>query len=327
MKDSVAALDKTSINNRPAKKIRNSIHNEKRFSAGRDIPIYLLLAPAFIILLVFCYLPMYGIIIAFKDYNPFRGVVASNWVGLKYFIYFLKDENFWRVFKNTVLFNLYYLIWGFPAPIILALLLNEVTGKWFKKTVQTISYLPYFISWVVVSSIVVSVLSPTSGIVNMLLTNVFGMDPIYFLSKPEYFRTIVIVTWIWKDVGYYSVYYLAALTSIDPQLYEASRIDGASRWQQTLHITLPGIKPIAMVLFMLTIGNLATVGIDQVFNLYNPLVYNVGDVISTYTYRLGLEKMQYSLTTAIGVTQSAINFILIFSANKIVKKINGWAMW
>jgi putative aldouronate transport system permease protein len=239
----------------------------------------------------------------------------------------LKDENFWRVFKNTVLFNLYYLIWGFPAPIILALLLNEVTGKWFKKTVQTISYLPYFISWVVVSSIVVSVLSPTSGIVNMLLTNVFGMDPIYFLSKPEYFRTIVIVTWIWKDVGYYSVYYLAALTSIDPQLYEASRIDGASRWQQTLHITLPGIKPIAMVLFMLTIGNLATVGIDQVFNLYNPLVYNVGDVISTYTYRLGLEKMQYSLTTAIGVTQSAINFILIFSANKIVKKINGWAMW
>jgi len=297
------------------------------FSAGRDIPVYLLLAPALALLIIFCYFPMYGIIIAFKDYNPFRGIIASPWVGFKYFAYFLSDENFWRVFKNTILLNLYYLLCGFPAPIILALLINEVAGKWFKKTVQTISYLPYFISWVVVSGIAISVLSPTSGIINIMLQNVFGIEPIYFLAKPEYFRTIVIATWIWKEMGYYSVYYLAALTSIDPQLYEAARIDGASRWKQTLHITLPGIKSIAMVLFMLTIGNLVTVGIDQIFNLYNPLVYSVGDVISTYTYRLGLEKMQYSLTTAIGVTQSIINFLLIFSANKIVKKLNGWAMW
>lgn len=298
-----------------------------KFLANRDIPIYILIAPALLLIIIFNYLPMYGLIIAFKDYNPYRGIMRSSWVGFKYFEQFLKDPNFWRVLRNTVLFNVYYLIFGFPAPIILALLLNEVGKKWFKKIVQTISYLPYFISWVVVSGVVVSILSPTSGIINVVLHNLFGIKPIYFLAKPEHFRTIVIASWIWKDIGYYSIYYIAAMTSIDPQLYEAAKIDGANRWKQTLHVTLPGIKPIAMVLFMLTVGNLMTVGIDQIFNLYNPLVYNVGDVISTYTYRLGLESMQYSLTTAIGITQSLINFALVYLANKIVKKFNGWALW
>jgi len=307
---------------------KNPVHTNKiRFKANRDIPIYLLLSPALILLLVFHYIPIYGISMAFETFSPYKGILGSKWVGLKNFEYFLVDSNFWRVMRNTLVINFYTLILGFPAPLILALLLNEVTKKVYKRVVQTISYLPYFISWVVVSGIIFNILSPQNGVVNVVLHNVFGTQPIHFLGKQEYFRSIIVISGIWKSIGMSSVYYLASLTSIDPQLYEAAKIDGANRWKQTLHVTLPGILPITVVLFILQIGHMVSIGFDQIFLLYNPVVYDVGDVISTYTYRLGLEQMQYSLTTAIGLTQSVVNFILVFSANKLSKKFAGFSMW
>jgi putative aldouronate transport system permease protein len=298
-----------------------------RFMPNRDIPIYLTLAPAVLLLLVFHYIPIYGIIIGFKDYSPFKGVIASNWVGFKHFREFLTDPTYWNVMKNTIVINIYSLIFSFPAPILLALLLNEITNMKFKRVVQTISYLPYFISWVVVASLVMSVLSPTTGIVNVALGKIFGLEPTYFMVKIKYFRTILITSGIWKGIGMSSVYYLAVITSIDPTLYEAATIDGAGKLRQTWHITLPGLSPIIVVLLLLQIGSLLSIGFEQVYLLYNPMVYEVADVISTYTYRLGLEQAQFSATTAIGITQSIVNFILLFGANRAAKKVAGWSMW
>ncbi|OGO79981.1 MAG: hypothetical protein A2Y21_00760 [Clostridiales bacterium GWC2_40_7] len=298
-----------------------------RFNAHRDIPIYLLILPALTLLVIFHYIPLYGVIMSFKDFSPFKGIVGSRWVGVSNFSYFLLDENFWRVMRNTLVINLYQLILGFPIPVIFALLLNELTPARFKKFIQTVSYLPYFISWVVAAGIVVSILSPEGGILNVFLQRVFGMEPVYFMTKEIYFRGIVVISGIWKGFGMSAVYYLATLTSIDPELYEAARMDGAGRWKQTWHVTLPGIKTIAIVLLVLQIGSIVNIGFEQIFLLYNPMVYNVGDVISTYTYRLGIEQTRYSLTTAIGFTQSIVNFILVFSANRLSRKIAGWSLW
>lgn len=298
------------------------------FKGSRDIPRFLLILPALALILVFNYGPIYGIIIAFQDYSPYKGITGSTFVGFKYFETFLKDENFWRVMRNTIVINFYQLIFGMPVPVIFALLLNEVKSAFFKRTVQTISYLPHFISWVVVASIVNSILSPTSGIVNGILVNVFGFEePIYFLVKEQFFRTILVASNVWKGFGMGAVYYLAALSSIDPQLYEAAKIDGANKWKQTLYITFPGILPIFVLLFILNVGSMISIGFEQVFLLYNPLVYDVGDVISTYTYRLGIVQTQYSLTTAIGLSQSVVNFILVYTANRTSKKLVGFSMW
>ncbi len=316
---------------RNALKRKNSKHKDKRdkmsFLPSRDVPIYFLLAPAVLLLLIFHYVPIYGIIIAFQNYSPFKGILESDWVGFYHFKKFLTDVSFWRVMRNTIIINIYSLIFSFPAPIIFALLLNEIDKIKFKKVVQTISYLPYFISWVVTASIVISILSPTTGIVNIALNKLFGMEPIYFMTKKEYFRTILITTGIWKGIGMSSVYYIAAINGIDPTLYEAAIIDGANRWRQTIHITLPGLSSIITVLLLLQIGSLVTIGFEQVFLLYNPLVYEVADVISTYTYRLGLVESQFSLTTAIGFTQSIVNFSLLYVANRTARKLAGWSMW
>jgi putative aldouronate transport system permease protein len=315
------ALKKNAKSNRIVYKIK------LRFLPGRDIPVYFLLLPAVILLFIFSYLPIWGVIIAFKNYSPYRGLLASKWVGFAHFKDFLLDPSFWRVMKNTIIINLYSLIFGFPAPIILALLLNEIGFVKYKKVVQTISYLPYFISWVVAAGIVVSVLSPTNGIVNMVGKNLFGLEPTYFMTKVQYFRSILIISGIWKGIGMSAVYYIASITSIDPQLYEAAMIDGANRWKQTWHITLPGLANIITVLFVLQIGSLFTIGFEQIFLLYNPTVYEVGDVISTYTYRLGIEQTQFSATTAIGFTQSLVNFIMVFLANRLARKLAGWSLW
>lgn len=309
------------------KKIKYNKNGRLSFLPGRDIPIYMLLAPAVILLFVFHYIPIYGIVMGFQNYSPFKGVFRSEWVGLYHFKKFLTDASYWRVMKNTVIINIYSLIFSFPAPIIFALLLNEITNMKFKRTVQTISYLPYFISWVVTAGLVISVLSPTTGIVNIILNKAFGMEPIYFMVKKEYFRTILISSGIWKGVGMSSVYYLAAISSIDPNLYEASIIDGANRWKQTWYITLPGLSSIITVLLLLQIGSLLSIGFEQVFLLYNPMVYEVADVISTYTYRLGIEETQFSATTAIGFTQSVVNFVLLFIANRTARKVAGWSVW
>lgn len=298
-----------------------------KFNAGRDIPIYTFILPALVLLGIFSYGPIYGLLIGFENYSPFKGILHSQWVGFDNFKYFLADENFWRVMRNTIVINIYQLIFGFPVPIIFAIILNELVFVKFKKFAQTVSYLPYFISWVVTAGIIVSLLSPDGGVINIVLQKVFHIEPIYFLAKEKYFRTIVVASGIWKDFGMSSVYYLAALTSIDPGLYEAARIDGAGRMKQIWHITLPGIKSIAIVLFVLQIGSLMQIGFEEIFLLYNPMVYNVGDVISTYTYRLGIEQTRYGLTTAIGFTQSIVNFILVYSANKLSRKIAGWSLW
>ncbi|HHV59715.1 MAG TPA: sugar ABC transporter permease [Clostridiaceae bacterium] len=287
----------------------------------------MLLLPGMLLLFVFHYIPLFGVAIAFQNFIPFKGVLGSQWVGLKNFEYFLKDQNFWRVMKNTLEINLLEIVFGFPFPIIFALLLNELWSSKFKKTVQTISYLPHFISWVIAAGIFRSILSPSSGIINVFLKNVLGMQPIHFLSIAGYFRPILIIAGIWKGFGMNAVYYLAALSSIDAQLYEAAKIDGAGKWRQTWHITLPGLKNITIVLLVLQVGSLVTIGFERIFLLYNPLVYEVGDVISTYTYRLGIEQVRFSLTSAIGLTQSVVNFILVYSTNRLAKAVAGWSLW
>jgi len=293
----------------------------------KSIPVYMLLIPAMLLLLVFHYAPIFGIVIAFKDFSPFKGIFKSDWVGPKYFIDFLTDENFWRVMKNTVIINFYHLIFGFPFPIIFALLLNELWSNKFKKVIQTISYLPHFVSWVVVASIVTTVLSPTTGIINSFLKSILNIEPIYFLAKQQYFRSILVISNMWKGFGMSSVYYIASLASIEQELYYAAAIDGAGRIKQTWHVTLPGLRNIIIVLLVLNIGSMITIGFEQIFLLYNPLVYDVGDVISTYTYRLGIEKTQYSLTSAIGITQSVVNFALVYTANRLSRIIAGWSLW
>ena len=297
-----------------------------KFRANRDIPIYLLLLPALGLLFVFNYIPMSGILMSFEDYSSWKGLTGSEWVGLKHFIYFLSDSNFWRVMGNTLIINFYSILFGLPFPLIFALMLNEVRSKWFKKTLQTVSYLPYFISWVVVASIVTTVLSPDGGLVNLLLGKL-GIEPTYFLTKEQYFRPILVISGIWKDFGMNAVYYIAALAGIDPQLYEAASMDGAGKWKQLFHITLPGVKNMFILLLILRVGTMVTIGFEQVFLLYNPTVYSVGDVISTYTYRLGIEQSQYSLTTAIGFTQSIVNFALVFGTNRLSKKLGGYSLW
>jgi len=299
----------------------------KAISLKKSIPAYLLILPALILLIVFHYLPIFGITMAFQDYSVFKGVFGSKWIGLKNFQQFLLDPNFWRVMRNTVLLNLYELAWGFPIPIIFALLLNELRSNRFKKIAQTISYLPHFISWVVVCSIVVAIASPESGLVNMIIKNVFGMEPIYFLAKPEYFRSIIVIATIWKNFGIGAVYYIATLSSIDQELYASAAIDGAGRLRQTWHITLPGLRLMIIVLLVMNMGGMISIGFEKIFLLYNPLLYEVGDVLATYTYRLGIVGTRYSLTSAIGLTESAVNFLLVVSANKIAKKVAGWSLW
>jgi len=292
-----------------------------------SVPVYILLLPAVVLLIVFHYMPIYGIIISFKDFSPFKGIWGSPWVGFKHFEYFFNDANFWRVMRNTVIINFYQLIFGFPFPLIFALLINELWFNKYKKFIQTVSYLPHFISWVVVAGMVTTILSPSTGMINGALEKIFGIEPIYFLGTERYFRAIIVISGIWKSFGMSSVYYIAALSSIDTELYEAASIDGAGRLRQTWHITLPGLRNIVIVLLVLNMGSMISIGFEQIFLLYNPIVYDVGDVISTYVYRMGIERTQFSLTSAIGLSQSAVNFILVYTANRVARKIAGWSLW
>ena len=300
---------------------------KKAGSFKKAIPIYLLILPSLILLIIFHYLPIFGIAIAFQDYSVFKGVFGSKFIGFANFQHFLTDPNYWRVMRNTIIINLYDLAIGFPVPIIFALFLNELTSNKYKKLAQTVSYLPHFISWVVVAGIVTTILSPSNGLLNLFITKVLKMDSVYFLAEPKYFRMIVTLTDLWKSFGMSAVYYIATLSSIDQELYASASIDGAGRLRQTWHITLPGLRMIIIVLLVLKMGSMISVGFEKIFLLYNSLLYDVGDVISTYTYRLGIEKARYSLTSAIGLTQSVVNFIMVISANKLSRKIAGWSLW
>ncbi|MFC5407602.1 ABC transporter permease [Cohnella soli] len=292
----------------------------------RDKYIWLLLSPVLVYYAVFHYAPMYGIIIAFKDYSPVKGIWGSPWTGLLWFREFFDSIYFGRLLTNTLKLSLYGLLWGFPIPILFALLLNELKQGVFKKVVQTVSYLPHFISIVVICGLVVSFVSPTTGIVNVLLKQL-GLAPIHFLAEPEWFRTIYIGSGIWQSFGWNSIIYIAAIASINPELYEAAVTDGASRWEKMRYITLPGIFPTIMILLMLNFGSLLSVGFEKIILLYNPSTYETADVISTYVYRKGLLDSDFSFAAAVSLFNSVINFMLLVLFNRLSRKVTEVSLW
>lgn len=287
--------------------------------------LYLLFFLPFIYFIIFKYGAMLWLTIAFKDYNAIQGLFKSPWVGLKYFKVFFATPDFLRLLRNTILLSVYSLLWSFPMPIILALMINEVQQKPFKKVVQNISYLPHFFSTVIVCGIVVNILS-TNGIVNQFLS-LFQIGPIPFLTKPQYFRTIYIASGIWQGVGWGSIIYLAALSGVDPGLYESAIIDGAGKLQQMWYISLPSILPIIVIQFLLSLSGLMSVGFEKVLLLYNGSIYETADVISTYVYRRGLESSEFSYATAVGMFESAINVMLVWIFNKIAQHVGETSLW
>ncbi|PLR73591.1 ABC transporter permease [Bacillus sp. UMB0728] len=288
--------------------------------------LYLLMVPGILFFIIYKYVPMWGIVIAFQDYSIFTGVLESKWVGFKHFERMFEAEEFYRIFKNTLLISLYKLFWGFPAPIIVALMLNELRNMMYKRTIQTVIYMPHFLSWVIVGGIMMNLLGPSTGIVNSFV-EFLGFEPIYFLADDSWFRSVLVASDLWKSVGWGTILYLAALAGIDPQLYEAATVDGANKWQQTWHITLPSLLPTIVILLILQMGNILEVGFEQVFILLNPLVYNVGDVFETYVYRVGVTQGQFSYTTAVGLFKSVIALILVVAANKFAKKLGQNGLW
>lgn len=288
--------------------------------------LLLLLLPGIIFFIIFKYIPMYGLQIAFKDYKFLLGIQGSPWIGLDTFRKMFAMESFWQVFRNTLVISFYQLVIGFPAPIIFALLLNEVRKMRFKKVVQTISYLPHFVSWVVLGGLFMQFLSPSIGPINILIKSLGG-QPIYFLADTDWFRSVLVSTEIWKGLGWNSIIYLAALSGIDPALYEAAKIDGAGRLKQVIHITIPSLVPIITIMIIFATGKVVNDNFDQVFNLYNPAVYSVGDVLSTYTYRRGVVNMEYSFATAVGLFKNIISFGLVVGTNYIARRINDYGLW
>lgn len=283
--------------------------------------LYIMLIPFFLWYIFFYYLPLYGILIAFKDYKPFLGIWGSPWVGFKHFVEFFQGPYWVRLVKNTVLINVYRTVFTFPIPIILAILFNELRNKKYMTVAQTVSYLPHFISSVVVAGIVVTMLSPSAGIVNQFIEKLGG-EKIYFLTKPKYFKTIYITMGAWQSVGFSSIIYTAAICGIDETLYEAAMIDGASRFQRLWHVTVPGIVPTIAIMLITRVGNILSEGSETIILLYQPITYETADVISTYTYRQAFTSAnpQYSFTTAIGLLNGVIALILTLIANYISKK-------
>lgn len=280
---------------------------------------YLIILPALVCLVVVKYVPMAGIVLAFKNFSITGGIWGSEWAGLKYFERMLQSADFLRVFRNTVVISLLKLATVFPAPILFALMLNEVFDVRLKKSFQTISYLPHFISWVVAGGLFHSFLA-FEGPVNYVL-EVLGRPRVVFMKDPFFFLASVVVTGIWKTVGWGSIIYLAAIAGIDPQLYDAAQIDGAGRVQRIRHVTLPAILPVIVVLFLLRIGETFDAGFDQIFNLYSPIVYSVGDIIDTYVYRQGLVNFQFSYTTAVGVSKNVLGLLLLLIVNYVIRRL------
>lgn len=291
----------------------------------RNKYIYLMALPVLAYYLVFHYGPMYGLLIAFKDFSPGLGIWGSQWIGFDHFNDFFQSHYFGRLIRNTVLINVYELLFAFPASIVLALLINEIRSSLFKRAVQTVSYLPHFISIVVVVGMMVDFLA-RDGLINQLVA-AFGLESIPFLRQPEWFRFLYVSSGIWQGIGWGSIIYLAAISNIDPTLYEAAKMDGAGRWKQTLHITIPGIMPTIVILLILSMGSMMTVGSEKVLLMYNPLTYETADVISTYVYRKGILEANYGYTTAVGLFNSVISFALIVAANGISKRVSDNKLW
>ncbi|MET7516585.1 ABC transporter permease subunit [Streptomyces sp. NPDC005480] len=308
----------------PDKKLPSGRRSWRR-SLRRDWQLYSLAVLPILFFLVFRYLPMIGNVIAFRRFEPGGSILGEEWVGLRYVQMFLSDPSFWQVFRNTLWMGLLTLLFCFPVPIVLALLLNEVRRTALKRFVQSISYLPHFLSIVIVAGITVQMLA-SDGPINHILTT-FGHDPVRFIQEPGWFRTIYVGSEVWQTAGWGTILYLAALSTIDEDLYEAARIDGANRWQQTWHVTLPGIRPTMITLLILNIGTFMVVGFEKILLLYNPLTYPTADVISTYLYRTGVESNSFSYAAAIGLFEAVIGLLLITSANRLSRKTVGTSLW
>lgn len=291
--------------------------------------IYLLLIPVVLWFLIFCYYPMYGVIVAFKDYFPKLGILGSPWAaesGLAHFKWLFRTHDFTRALRNTVIISLLKLVICFPFPIILSLFINEILSQKLKKSIQTAIYLPFFISWVVISGIVYNVFAVNGGIINNLRL-LMGLDRVSYLTQPQNFYVILILSEIWKNAGWGTVIYTAGVSGIDPNFYEAAEIDGAGRFKKMWHVTLPCLMPIIVTMFTLQVGNILNAGFDSVFNLYNPSVYSVADILDTYAYRIGISKGLVERGTALGLFKAVINFVLLLISNKVVKLITGQGLY
>jgi len=275
---------------------------------------------------VFLYKPMYGLQIAFKDYSIFKGVAASPWIGFEHFETLFGSEGFTRALRNTIAISFWSLLIGFPVPIMLALMFNEILNRKFKSTAQTIVYLPHFISSVIIAGIVITAFSPSAGIVNTIM-GWFGLDPIYFLTKPEWFRPIFIGTTVWQEAGFQSIVYLAAIAGVSPTLYESAVVDGASRWQMMWKITLPSILPTIIIMLIIRIGNMLEVSFEMIILLYQPSTYETADVVNTYIYRQGLQNGQYDFAAAAGLFNAVVAFVLVIGANSIAKRYSRTSLW
>lgn len=322
---------KNNINNQYISTIKK--RNTYRKDFKKNWGLYTFLIPGIIVVLIFNYTPMGGLIIAFKDYNIFSGtgpvnaMFQSDWVGLKHFERLFIDREFWSVLNNTLIISSLKLLFVFPTPIILAVLLNEVRNTFFQKKIQTILYLPHFMSWVIVSGIFFQLLGVYGPLNGFLMKVGMLKNEIPFLQSPGWYRPLLVSTDIWKTIGWSSIIYLASITGIEPQLYEAAQIDGANKWQQIKYITLPGISTTIALLFILAVGGILDAGFDQVFNTYSVYVYGVGDIIGTYVYRMGLGKLQYSFSTAVGLFNSVVAFIMIMGGNYISRKYFKKGIW
>ncbi|MDF2650519.1 MAG: binding-protein-dependent transport system inner rane component [Paenibacillus sp.] len=274
-----------------------------------QLPLHLMVLPALVIVIIYSYGPMFGVAMAFQNYVPTKGIFGSEWVGLKHFRFVMELPDTYEVLRNTVFIASMKIVAGMIFPLLISLLLNEVQKEFVKRGIQTLIYLPHFLSWIILSGILIDILS-LKGVVNGFL-GLFGIDPILFLGDNHWFPYVMVVSDQWKDFGFSTIVYLAALTSINPSLYEAAIVDGASRWKQTWHITLPGMAPIIILMMTLSLGSVLNAGFDQIFNLYSPSVYESGDIIDTMVYRMGLIEGRYSLATAVGLFKSVVSLFLI----------------
>lgn len=298
----------------------------RRFSFVRQYQLHLLLLPTLLYFVVFHYVPLYGVLLAFKDYNPALGIWGSPWAGFEHFQRFFDSYYFWTLIRNTIGISLYSLAVNFPLPIILALLLNEVRHKLFRRTVQTVTYAPHFISVVVLSGMLILFLSPQNGLIGKVIA-LFGGEAMSLLTRPEWFKTLYVFSGVWQEIGWWSIIYLAALAGIDPQLHEAAKMDGATIMQRIRHINLPGIRPVMVILLILSTGGMMSVGFEKIYLLQNPLNLESSEVIATYVYKTGLLQAQYEFSTAVNLFNAAINLVLLLTVNRIARKINDASLW
>lgn len=292
----------------------------------KELPFHIMLLPAVIITFIFKYIPFAGITMAFEDYTPLKGLFDQTWVGLDNYRYLFSLPGFGSVIWNTVFIAVMKMVGNLIFPVLIALLLNEIREKHYKKTVQTVLYLPHFISWAALAGIFIDILSPSGGIVNQLI-QALGFKPVFFLGDSAVFPYTMAVTDIWKELGWGTIVYLAAITGIDPTYYEAARIDGAGKFKQVLYVTIPGILPMILLMMVLSVGNVLQAGFEQVFNLYSPQVYSTGDIIDTYVYRIGVIEAKFDLATAVGLFKSAISFVLIMVGYKLADKLAGYKVF